>query len=222
MSGCCCPCCREAAHGASAPATAGGGALRGARGRAGGVAGVLADGARTAYASAGQFWKRRRRIDEFQRFLMALSVRPGSVLAISAHRFPRIACAWGGSEGRHQGLPRRSSPEPRLSVPGLGGTAQHAQMPWVENETGGSPPSCSAGGGRATCRRRLSSHSDHDSFEISGSRWLCQRSLHCLPRRPGSSAAIRAHCLVPHLATAAVTFSSSCSWFLTKMSARLD
>ena len=128
---------------------------------------------------------------------------------------------------------------------------------------------------RATWSSRWSSHSVQDSFEMSGSRWLCHLSLprvwglglgakvlgvgtqpgasthrsdkhvcgasrctlsqhasgmsrlardsrvcgycgyygwhlHCLPRLPGSSAAMRAHCFVPHFATASVTFLSSC------------
>lgn len=35
-------------------------------------------------------------------------------------------------------------------------------------------------------------------------------SLHCLPMRPGSSAAMRDHFLAPYLATSSTIFSSSC------------
>ena len=64
----------------------------------------------------------------FQWFLIALSVRPGRCLAISAHLFPCSLCA----------------------------------------------------------RCRVSSSSSvHGSFLIDGSSWLCQRSRHCLPLRPG-------------------------------------
>jgi hypothetical protein len=36
----------------------------------------------------------RRRMVEFQWFFTELSVRPGRSLAISAHLFPKVACAW--------------------------------------------------------------------------------------------------------------------------------
>lgn len=68
-----------------------------------------------------------RRMVEFQWFLIALSVRPGRSLAISAHLLPSCLCA---------------------SI------------------------------------NMLSSSSDHASFLIEGLRWLCHRSLHCLPILP--------------------------------------
>mmetsp|Transcript_24129 Transcript_24129/g.72408 ORF Transcript_24129/g.72408 Transcript_24129/m.72408 type:complete len:218 (+) Transcript_24129:82-735(+) len=65
--------------------------------------------------------------DEFQRFLMAFSERPGRSLEISHQRLPKLACAW--------------------------------KSVWV-------------------------SWASQSPFLMEGSRWLYQRSRHCLPRRP--------------------------------------
>mmetsp|Transcript_10202 Transcript_10202/g.42346 ORF Transcript_10202/g.42346 Transcript_10202/m.42346 type:complete len:251 (+) Transcript_10202:1704-2456(+) len=89
---------------------------------------------------------------EFQWFLMALSVLPGSILAISAHLLPWIL--WASS-------------------------------------------------------RVLSSSSVHPSRLISGLRWLCHRSRHCLPMRPGRSLAIIDHFLAPCSPTRRMIAASS-------------
>ena len=94
-----------------------------------------------------------RFIEEFQWFLIALSVLPGRSLAISAQRFPSLECA--------------------------------SRMIW-------------------------SSSSLQGSLRMSGSRWLCQRSRHCLPMRPGSLAAITDHFLGPNSLTSSTTLASSC------------
>ena len=47
-------------------------------------------------------------------------------------------------------------------------------------------------------------------FEISGLRWLCQRSRHCFPIRPGKWPAIIDHFLAPCLCTSSITLASSC------------
>ena len=65
----------------------------------------------------------------FQRFLIALSVRPGSKVAISAHLLPWLLCA----------------------------------------------------STRTSSSLRVQPH-----FLMSGFRWLCHRSRHCFPMRPGS------------------------------------
>ena len=55
----------------------------------------------------------------------------------------------------------------------------------------------------------LSSSSLQASLQISGLRWLCQRSRHCLPIRPGSWLAISDHFLAPYFSTSSSTFRSS-------------
>jgi len=58
-----------------------------------------------------------------------------------------------------------------------------------------------------------SSSAVHASFRIAGSSWLCHRSRHCLPLRPGRYLAISAHRLAPSTprcsATSLRTVSSS-------------
>lgn len=49
----------------------------------------------------------------------------------------------------------------------------------------------------------------HLSLEISGLRWLCHLSLHCLPIRPGNCLAMKLQFLAPCSATSCVTSSSS-------------
>mmetsp|Transcript_44621 Transcript_44621/g.108167 ORF Transcript_44621/g.108167 Transcript_44621/m.108167 type:complete len:220 (+) Transcript_44621:1740-2399(+) len=83
---------------------------------------------------------------------MALSVRPGNILAISAQRFPRVMCDWR--------IVRSSS-----SVQGF--------------------------------------------LEISGFKWLCHRSRHCFPIRPGRFDAMRDHFFAPYFLTSSTTFRSS-------------
>ena len=56
-----------------------------------------------------------------------------------------------------------------------------------------------------------SSSGDHSLLLISGLRWLCHRSRHCLPMRPGSCAAINDQRLAPCLPTS-VTIATSSSW----------
>mmetsp|Transcript_6373 Transcript_6373/g.21123 ORF Transcript_6373/g.21123 Transcript_6373/m.21123 type:complete len:218 (+) Transcript_6373:910-1563(+) len=92
------------------------------------------------------------RVAEFHRFLMALSVRPGMSLTISAHFVP-----------------------------------------------------CSA----TACRISRSSSSVKFSFFTSGERWLCQRSRHCLPTRPGRCCAIWDQEEGPYWATILSSLASS-------------
>ena len=54
-----------------------------------------------------------------------------------------------------------------------------------------------------------SSSSCHASLDISGFKWLCQRSRHCLPIRPGKLEAIRDHFLAPYFLTSSKTLMSS-------------
>ena len=89
---------------------------------------------------------------ELNRFLIALSVRPGSALAISHQRLPCCRCI---------------------------------------------------------TRMRRSSSCDHFSLRMLGSRWLCHLSLHCLPMRPGSAAAIALQFLAPCSSTICLRISSS-------------
>mmetsp|Transcript_19212 Transcript_19212/g.48906 ORF Transcript_19212/g.48906 Transcript_19212/m.48906 type:complete len:458 (-) Transcript_19212:212-1585(-) len=93
-----------------------------------------------------------RRIEEFQWFLIELSVRPGSALAISAHLLPTLACSASSFS---------------------------------------------------------SSSGVHASFRMPSSSWLCQRSRHCLPMRPGRCEAICDHFLGPSSSTRRITVSSS-------------
>lgn len=55
----------------------------------------------------------------------------------------------------------------------------------------------------------LSSSSVHEVFLISGLRWLCQRSRHCLPMRPFRCLAINVHRFGPYFRTNSMTCSSS-------------
>lgn len=55
----------------------------------------------------------------------------------------------------------------------------------------------------------LSSSSVHLSLLISGFRWLCHRSLHCFPMRPGSCLAIALQFFAPLPLTSLRTISSS-------------
>ena len=49
----------------------------------------------------------------------------------------------------------------------------------------------------------------HFDFLIWGARWLCQRSRHCLPVRPGTLLAISVQVFVPMLSTALTSIWSS-------------
>mmetsp|Transcript_80467 Transcript_80467/g.160623 ORF Transcript_80467/g.160623 Transcript_80467/m.160623 type:complete len:209 (-) Transcript_80467:96-722(-) len=91
-------------------------------------------------------------MEEFQRFLMALSERPGSTLAISAHRLPYNSKAF------------------KIS--------------------------------RSSCAEK-------GPLQMSGLRWLCHRSRHCLAILPGSWCAIAAHLFAPNSLTSAFRASSS-------------
>ena len=62
-----------------------------------------------------------------------------------------------------------------------------------------------------SCMSLRSSSSDQADLLMSWSRWLCQRSRHCLPVRPGSDSATVVHARVPCWCTRARTVSSS-SW----------
>eukprot|EP00967_Tisochrysis_lutea_P143533 scaffold266757_cov32-Tisochrysis_lutea.AAC.3 len=64
---------------------------------------------------------------------------------------------------------------------------------------------------RAACiwRMMASSSGVHAPFLSVGSRLLHQRSRHCLPVRPGSMEAMRAHCLPPKRLTSSVSWASS-------------
>ena len=59
------------------------------------------------------------------------------------------------------------------------------------------------------CRMMSSSSCVHASFLMSGLRWLCHRSLHCLPIRPGRLAAMVLHFFGPYLSTSCTTILSS-------------
>ena len=80
------------------------------------------------------------------------SYRPGSSLAISAHRLPFVVCA---------------------------------------------------------SRIARSSSNFHASLQMSGFKWLCHRSRHCFPMRPGRLEAIKDHFLAPYCLTSSMTFLSS-------------
>lgn len=95
-----------------------------------------------------------RFIEEFQWFLMVLSVLPSRTFAISAHLFNMRLC-----------IKKRIHSSSRVQL----------------------------------------------SFLILGLRWLCQRSLHYLPMRPGKCSAIVVHLSGPFFSTSIRTFQSSSS-----------
>ena len=191
----------------------------------------------------------------FHRFLIALSVRPGSAFAISAHRFPLLCkrcvvqftvASAGPSDGGGRKIKGTSSGLHRQSNSvkiKLGRAGPRALIPHRRRE-----PVMNAAARRPLCRRATSnfemrlmqmsfssaaerptffqsttdfsyfislclvrSHSltrcastslrsssfVQASLLMSGLRWLCQRSRHCFPLRPGSTSAMRAHCFVP-------------------------
>ena len=61
------------------------------------------------------------------------------------------------------------------------------------------------------CASRIvrSSSNVHASLHISGFKWLCHRSRHCFPMRPGRWEAMRDHFLAPYCLTSSMTFVSS-------------
>jgi len=62
----------------------------------------------------------------------------------------------------------------------------------------------------ATSSSMRSSSTVHASLRMSWSRWLCQRSRHCLPVRPGSCCATRVQLREPCMPTRCRTVVSSC------------
>lgn len=58
-------------------------------------------------------------------------------------------------------------------------------------------------------RRILSSSSLHAVFFMSGFKWLCQRSRHCLPKRPRRCLAISDQRFGPNFCTSSITLASS-------------
>lgn len=62
-----------------------------------------------------------------------------------------------------------------------------------------------------TCDSRIvrSSSSFQGCLEMSGFKWLCHRSRHCFPIRPGRFDAINDHFFAPYFLTSSTTFRSS-------------
>ena len=57
----------------------------------------------------------------------------------------------------------------------------------------------------------------HFDFLIWGARWLCQRSRHCLPVRPGTLLAISVQVFVPMLSTTPTSIRSSSAFHGRRM-----
>jgi hypothetical protein len=137
-------------------------------------------------------------------------------------RWPRAARQ--SRKGAAQSLPRAAIEQPLVRARPCGNkshssTLEHCTAPFLPARLlrDGSPldrsleclllprraERCGAVRSRAQCSRRielaLSSSAVHESFLMSGLRWLCHRSRHCLPLRPGRCRAICAHFFVPCL-----------------------
>ena len=113
-----------------------------------------------------------RRTVLFQWFLMMLSVRPGSIFAISAHLFPSLSRASRRIRSSCTRTARVSGGEcDKVGIPaGAGGKAGHTS-------------------------------SVHGPFLMDGSRLFIQRSRHCLPARPSIIPATTDQFRVPYLFT---------------------
>ena len=166
--------------------------------------------------------RRMRRILEFQRFLIALSVRPGSILARLTHLVP-ISCtsatsSWSSSSVHSSLLTEGHTwlchlrAHARRKVLGAGHGAEgsaavggesiwcmldlvHAVWCMLSGCCEG--PNIAEPCSVRVLQRLIPNRTIYLSIHRGGWQWGAHRSLHCLPTLPGSSSAIAIHDCAP-------------------------